>query len=103
MVEAGQYLVRLENSSASTQVVAGIQVEEDLVVRRLENCLSLSADAWENLEFLFRGTPAAEPLPQGCPVISLTREEVAPEGAPSVPVVDCSSLSDRQLACPLCG
>ncbi len=97
-IEAGVYLVKLGTSSAETQIVGAVQVKEGILVQQVENRLPMGPGFREKLGLLSR-EPAPVELPQGCPVFPLSSEEVVPVQVPAVPGVDCSALSDRQLAC----
>ena len=96
-IEAGTYLLRLGNSSANVQTVGAVQVEESILAARTGNRLSMNPEYREQLDLL-TGKPFREELPQDCPVISLTAGDMTLCQAPAVPVVDCTQLSDRELA-----
>lgn len=96
-IEAGTYLLRLGNSSANVQTAGAVQVEESILAARTGNRLSMNPEYREQLDLL-TGKPFREELPQDCPVISLTAGDMALCQAPAVPVVDCTQLSDRELA-----
>ena len=67
-------------------------------MQQVENRLPMGPGFQEKLGLLSR-EPAPVELPQGCPVFPLSSEEVVPVQVPMAPGVDCSALSDRQLAC----
>ena len=98
IIEKGTYLVKLGNSSTNIQTVAAIQVEENLVIQQVENQLPMTSEYREKLHLLAKD-PAPVSLPEGCLVVGLAAGDVASVAVPQVPVVDCTSLSDRELAC----
>ena len=95
----GTYLVRLGNSSAATQVVGAIQVQEDIVVSQGKGSLAMDAQAQGKVDWLTRQPAPVPELPADCVVLSLAAGEVQARPVPAVPVVDCSALSDEELAC----
>lgn len=99
VIQAGTYLVRLGNSSAATQVVGTIQVQEDIVVSQGKGSLAMDAQAREKVDWLTRQPAPVPELPADCVVLSLAAGEVEARPVPAVPVVDCSALSDEELAC----
>ena len=99
VIQAGTYLVRLGNSSAATQVVGAIQVQEDIVVSQGKGSLAMDAQAREKVDWLTRQPAPVPELPADCVVLSLAAGEVQARPVPAVPVVDCSALSDEELAC----
>ncbi len=56
VIEAGEYLVRLGNSSRNTDVIYRIIVEEELVAEQVENRLGLKACNQGKLRFLTQGS-----------------------------------------------
>ena len=99
VIQAGTYLVRLGNSSAATQVVGAIQVAEDIVVSQGKGSLAMDAQAQGKVDWLTRQPAPVPELPADCVVLSLAAGEVQARPVPAVPVVDCSALSDEELAC----
>ena len=98
VIQAGVYLLRLGNSSTATQVIGSVQVKEDLLVEQVENRLAMAPAVRDKVDFLAKEPFAVPKLPQGCQQFTLAPQDVEPLKAPHVPVVDCSSLSDRELA-----
>ncbi|MGI6254210.1 MAG: glycoside hydrolase family 3 N-terminal domain-containing protein [Acutalibacter sp.] len=98
VIEAGTYLLRLGNSSASTQVVSSIQVQEEILIQQAGCRLAMAPNVRETVDLLSRETSPVEELPQGCQSFLLTPGDVTPRQAPQVPAVDVSSLSDQELA-----
>lgn len=98
VIEAGTYLVKLGNSSAHTQTVAVVRVEKDILVQQVENRLVLDPVFREKLHLLVR-EPVLAKVPQGCPVLGLFPEDVPTVNIPAAPAVDCSALTENQLAC----
>ena len=98
IVEAGTYLLRLGNSSRNTQVVGAVKVPEDLLVEQTVSRLALACGYVGQVEFLHRQPASVPKLEQDLPLLVVTAQDVSPWKAPSVPTVDCSRLSDRQLA-----
>ena len=98
VIEAGTYLLRLGNSSASTQVVAAVQVVEDLVTQQVGCRLAMDPETRKALDLLARDPASVEELPQGCQKFQLSAGDVNPCQVSPVPAVDCSSLSDEELA-----
>ena len=86
-------------SSAATQVVGAIQVQEDIVVSQGKGSLAMDAQAREKVDWLTRQPAPVPKLPADCVVLSLAAGEVQARPVPAVPVVDCSALSDEELAC----
>lgn len=94
--------MKLGNSSAHTQTVAVVRVEKDILVQQVENRLVLDPVFREKLHLLVR-EPVLAKVPQGCPVLGLFPEDVPTVNIPAAPAVDCSALTENQLACPVRG
>lgn len=98
VMEAGTYLLRVGNSSRATQVVGAVQVDKDILVEQISNRLSMDPAYAAQVKFLHRQPPAAPILGKDLPCLVVTAQDVPCWETPGVPVLDCSRLSDRQLA-----
>lgn len=98
VIEAGTYLLRVGNSSRHTQVVGAVRVPEDILLEQAANRLSLNPGYESHVDFLHRPPVPAPALEKGLPCLVVTAQDVPCWETPGVPVLDCSRLSDRQLA-----
>ncbi len=98
VIEEGTYLLRVGNSSRATQVVGAVQVDKDILVEQISNRLSMDPAYAAQVKFLHRQPPAAPILGKDLPCLVVTAQDVPCWETPGVPVLDCSRLSDRQLA-----
>lgn len=98
VIEEGTYLLRVGNTSRATQVVGAVQVDKDILVEQISNRLSMDPAYAAQVKFLHRQPPAAPILGKDLPCLVVTAQDVPCWETPGVPVLDCSRLSDRQLA-----
>lgn len=98
VIEAGTYLLRVGNSSCATQIVGTVQVDKDILVEQASNRLPMDPAYAAQVDFLHRQPPAAPVLEKGLPCLVVTAQDVSCWETPAVPALDCSRLSDRQLA-----
>lgn len=98
VIEAGTYLLRLGNSARHTQVVGAVRVPEDILVEQVQNRLSMASSYKNQVDFLHRQSPPTPDLEKDLPCLVVTAQDIPCWEAPTVPVLDCSRLSDRQLA-----
>ena len=98
VIEAGTYLLRVGNSSCATQIVGTVQVDKDILVEQASNRLPMDPAYAAQVDFLHRQPPAAPVLEKGLPCLVVTAQDVPCWETPAVPALDCSRLSDRQLA-----
>lgn len=98
VIEAGTYLLRVGNSSRATQIVGAVQVDKDILVEQTSNRLSMDPAYAAQVKFLHRQPLAVPVLEKDLPCLVLTAQDVPHWETPAVPVLDCSRLSDRQLA-----
>ncbi len=98
VIEAGEYAILLGNSSRNVRLAAVVKVEADILAEQTGNRLSMDPETRRKLALLTAKAAPADHGIEGYPVVNLTREEVSPWKAPAVPVPDCASLSDDQLA-----
>ncbi len=74
ILEAGKYLIRLGNSSTDTSPVAVINIEEEIVTRKLRgNLLKVDYADWKP------DTPAVWDVPNDLPVISFGKADINTE------------------------
>lgn len=108
VIEAGQYVLRVGNSSADTEAVKVIAVQEDIVAEQCSNRLGLKACNVGKLEFLSAAGERSEAAPEEC-VLTLTAADVAAdlsvpvqemtcEEQPGADNVDLSTFTDTELA-----
>ena len=98
VIERGTYLLRLGNSSAQTEVIGQIKVEQDIVTQQLKNRLGLKDCNKGKIDFLVSNATPAESTEKNALV--LTEADLAhkqPE-APAAPAVDWEQFSVEELA-----
>lgn len=98
VIEEGTYLLWVGNSSRHTQVVGAVRVPKDVLVEQAANRLSMDPGYEKQVDFLHGQSWPAPALEKGLPCLVVTAQDVLRWEAPTVPVLDCSRLSDRQLA-----
>ena len=67
VLEKGEYILRLGNSSRNTQIIGTLRLEEDIIVSRHQNICSCYSP--EDLEELAAPARAAEAIPENLPYI----------------------------------
>lgn len=98
VIEEGTYLLRVGNSSRHTQVVGAVRVPKDVLVEQAANRLSMDPGYEKQVDFLHCQPWPAPALEKGLPCLVVTVQDVLRWAVPTVPILDCSRLSDRQLA-----
>ena len=83
VLEKGDYLLRLGNSSADTQPIAVLRVEEDITVRKVRNCLG-KPDFTD-----WKPEPIEIRIPEGLPVLP-----ISPAAATLAPIEETPRSSE---------
>lgn len=102
VIEQGEYVLRIGNSSRNTEVVGSIRAERDIVLARHQNHLKIKSCNQDKLTFLKATQPAKKLLFENA--IFLTEEDVLEAGnkygdvVNDVPDQDLADYSIEQLA-----
>lgn len=99
VIEQGEYLLRLGDSSANTQVVGTVLVTEDILARQCQNRLSLRECNRGKIDFLTAEAPPS-PAPSTESALTLSPSDFTPEAGPAADGIEPSlrDFSTEQLA-----
>lgn len=98
VLEQGDYLLRMGNSSAHTEICAVFSLRDTVIVKQVRNCLG--DPGFQDIRGLAR---REEPIPESAVRLSLDAAALAAVAAPRGPAVEIDrrvkSFTDEELAC----